>query len=93
MSTHCWQKEVQPRHADALVNLTQLMAQQYPAGGACVLAGGLAEGGTGEPPGPVRAEPELLPRAAGPTPATHAILTQLKAGDTVHQAGELPKTH
>ena len=30
---------------------------------------------------------------AEPTPATHAILTQLKAGDTVHQAGELPKTH
>ena len=28
-----------------------------------------------------------------PTPATHAILTQLKAGDTEHQAGELPKTH
>ena len=30
---------------------------------------------------------------AFPTPATHAILTQLKAGGTVHQAGELPKTH
>ena len=29
----------------------------------------------------------------GPTPSTHAILTQLKAGDTVHQAGELPKAH
>ena len=26
-------------------------------------------------------------------PATHAILTQLKAGDTLHQAGELPKAH
>ena len=26
-----------------------------------------------------------------PTPATHAILAQLKAGETVHQAGELPK--
>ena len=27
-----------------------------------------------------------------PTPATHAILVQLKAGETVYQAGELPKT-
>ena len=27
-----------------------------------------------------------------PSPATHAILAQLKAGETVHQAGELPKT-
>ena len=27
-----------------------------------------------------------------PTSATHAILAQLKAGETVHQAGELPKT-
>ena len=27
-----------------------------------------------------------------PTPATHAILAQLKAGETVYQAGELPKT-
>ena len=26
------------------------------------------------------------------TPATHAILAQLKAGETVYQAGELPKT-
>ena len=25
-----------------------------------------------------------------PTPATHAILARLKAGETVHQAGELP---
>ena len=29
---------------------------------------------------------------AGPTPATLAILTQLKAGDTVCQAVELPQT-
>ena len=34
-----------------------------------------------------------LPAAVRPTPATRAILTQLKAGDEVHQAGELPKTH
>ena len=27
-----------------------------------------------------------------PTPATHALLAQLKAGETVYQAGELPKT-
>ena len=27
-----------------------------------------------------------------PTPATHAISAQLKAGETVFQAGELPKT-
>ena len=27
-----------------------------------------------------------------PSPATHAIWAQLKAGETVHQAGELPKT-
>ena len=27
-----------------------------------------------------------------PSPATHTILTQLKAGDTLYQAGELPKT-
>ena len=27
-----------------------------------------------------------------PSPATHAILAQLKAGETVYQAGELPKT-
>ena len=27
-----------------------------------------------------------------PTPATHAILAQLKTGETVYQAGELPKT-
>ena len=27
-----------------------------------------------------------------PTPATHAILARLKAGETVHQAGEVPKT-
>ena len=27
-----------------------------------------------------------------PSPATHAIWTVLKAGETVHQAGELPKT-
>ena len=30
---------------------------------------------------------------AAPTPAIHAILTQLKAGEAVHQAGKLPKTH
>ena len=30
--------------------------------------------------------------AVHPTPATHAILTVLKAGETVYQAGELPKT-
>ena len=29
---------------------------------------------------------------ACPSPATHAILAQLKAGETVYQAGELPKT-
>ena len=29
---------------------------------------------------------------AGPTPANHAISAQLKAGETVYQAGELPKT-
>ena len=29
---------------------------------------------------------------AWPTPATHAILAQLKAGETVYQAGELPAT-
>ena len=27
-----------------------------------------------------------------PTPATHAVLAQFKAGETVYQAGELPKT-
>ena len=27
-----------------------------------------------------------------PSPATHAILTVLKAGETVYQAGELPGT-
>ena len=27
-----------------------------------------------------------------PSPATHAILAQLKAGETVHQVGEVPKT-
>ena len=27
-----------------------------------------------------------------PSPATHAILAQLKAGETVYLAGELPKT-
>ena len=37
--------------------------------------------------------PSPVPTAVPPTPATHAILTRLKAGDTVHQAGELPKTH
>ena len=30
--------------------------------------------------------------AAMPSPATHAILAQLKAGETVYQPGELPKT-
>ena len=30
--------------------------------------------------------------AVAPTPATHAILAQLKAGETVCQAGERPKT-
>ena len=30
--------------------------------------------------------------SVGPSPATHVILAQLKAGETVHQAGELPKT-
>ena len=30
--------------------------------------------------------------AVEPTPATHAILAQVKAGETVHEAGELPKT-
>ena len=30
--------------------------------------------------------------AVMPSPATHAILTVLKAGETVHQAGELPET-
>ena len=30
--------------------------------------------------------------AAAPTPATHAILTRLKAGETVYQTGEVPKT-
>ena len=29
---------------------------------------------------------------AMPTPATHAILAQLKAGEIVYQAGELPET-
>ena len=29
---------------------------------------------------------------AYPSPATPAILAQLKAGETVYQAGELPKT-
>ena len=27
-----------------------------------------------------------------PSPATHAILTQLKAGETVNQVDKLPKT-
>ena len=39
--------------------------------------------------------PDLVRMAAAtalPTPATHAILAQLKAGETVYQAGELPKT-
>ena len=31
-------------------------------------------------------------RSAGPSPATHANLAQLKSGETVHQVGELPKT-
>ena len=30
--------------------------------------------------------------ASEPAPATHAILTQLKAGETVYQADKLPKT-
>ena len=30
--------------------------------------------------------------AVEPSPATHAILAQLKAGETVYQTGELPKT-
>ena len=30
--------------------------------------------------------------AAEPTPATYSILTGLKAGETVYQTGELPKT-
>ena len=36
--------------------------------------------------------PSALVRSVRPSPATHAILAQLKAGETVHQAGELPKT-
>ena len=32
------------------------------------------------------------PGGRSTTPATHAILAQLKAGETVHQAGKLPKT-
>ena len=44
------------------------------------------EGGMGA----IRAED--MPKCQ-PTPATHAILAQLKAGETVYQAGELPKTH
>ena len=36
---------------------------------------------------------QALPlRTVAPSSATHAILTLLKAGETVHQAGELPKT-
>ena len=31
-------------------------------------------------------------RFGGPTPATHVIFAQLKAGETVYQAGELPET-
>ena len=31
-------------------------------------------------------------RIVHPSPATHAILAQLKAGETVYQTGELPKT-
>ena len=30
--------------------------------------------------------------SVGPTPATQAIFTKLKAGETVYLAGELPKT-
>ena len=29
-------------------------------------------------------------RQVAPSPATHAILARLKAGETVYQAGELP---
>ena len=36
---------------------------------------------------------QRLEMTVEPTPATHAISTHLKAGDTVHEAGELPKTH
>ena len=32
-----------------------------------------------------------IPAAAPPTPATHAILTVLEAGDTVYQADKLPE--
>ena len=34
------------------------------------------------------ADPVLVP----PSPATHAILAELKVGETVYQPGELPKT-
>ena len=38
--------------------------------------------------GYVGQEPVLFAMTVLPTPATHAILTVLKAGETVYQAGE-----
>ena len=47
----------------------------------------------GTPRRAVRGLPRgLQPVEAPPSPGTHAILTVLKAGETVYQAGELPKT-
>ena len=39
-----------------------------------------------------RVQLDMELKMVAPSPATHAILAQLKAGETVYQAGELPKT-
>ena len=54
---------------------------------ACEARAGGGRGG-GEAPGAARARRRA---AAGPTCATHCIWTVLKAGETVHETGELPK--
>ena len=42
-------------------------------------------------PGDLLALPAEMPRVVDPTPATHAVLAQLKAGETVFEADKLPK--
>ena len=49
------------------------------------------EGGPQQRARVVQRRPSVAP-PVHPSPATHAILAQLKAGETVFQAGELPKT-
>ena len=48
-----------------------------------------ADAAAGLLPGLVRSPEEIW---ASPTPATHSILTVWKAGEAVHQKGELPET-